>query len=80
MMSIIIFLAIGALAGWLAGNFMKGSDFGLVKNIIVGIIGSIIGGFLFGLIGISGDGLIGSIITSTIGAVLLLFIIGKMKN
>ena len=45
--SLIIFLAVGALAGWLAGNIVKGSGFGVVANIIVGIIGAVLGGFRF---------------------------------
>ena len=60
--SLIIFLAVGALAGWLAGNIVKGSGLGLVANIIVGIIGAVLGGFLFGLLGITKGGLIDSII------------------
>jgi uncharacterized membrane protein YeaQ/YmgE (transglycosylase-associated protein family) len=79
-MNIIIFLAIGALAGWLAGNLMKGGGFGILKNIIIGIVGAIIGGFLFGLLGISAGGLIGSIVTSTVGAALLLYIVGVVKK
>ena len=50
--SLIIFLAIGAVAGWLAGTLMKGAGFGLLGNIIVGIIGAVVGGFVFGLLGI----------------------------
>jgi uncharacterized membrane protein YeaQ/YmgE (transglycosylase-associated protein family) len=64
---LIIFLAIGAAAGWLAGTLMKGGGFGLLGNIIVGIVGAIIGGFVFSLLGISAGGLIGSIITATAG-------------
>ena len=78
--SLIIFLAIGAVAGWLAGTLMKGGGFGLLKNIIIGILGSVVGGFLFGLLGISAGGLIGSIVTATVGAALLLFIVGKVKK
>lgn len=78
--SILTFLAIGAVAGWLAGILMKGGGFGLIGNIIVGILGAIVGGFLFGLLGISADGLIGSIITATAGAVLLLFIVSLLKK
>ncbi len=79
-MNIIIFLAIGAVSGWLAGTLMKGGGFGLLGNIIVGIIGSVVGGFVFGLLGISAGGLIGSIITATAGAALLLFIVGTIKK
>jgi len=78
--SLLIFLAIGALAGWLAGNFMKGGGFGLVGNIVIGVIGSILGGYVFGLLGIKAGGLIGSIITATVGAVLLLYILRLIKK
>ena len=66
--SLLMFLIIGGIAGWLAGTFMKGGGFGLVGNIVVGIIGAVIGGFVFGLVGLSAGGLIGSIVVSTVGA------------
>ena len=75
---LIIFMVIGAAAGWLAGILMKGRGFGPVGNIIIGIIGAIAGGLMFGLLG-----LIGSIVTAIFGAALLLFlvwIITKSKN
>ena len=78
--SLLIFLAIGAVAGWLAGTLMKGGGFGLLGNIVVGIIGAVVGGVVFGLLGISAGGLIGSVITATAGAALLLFIIGLVKK
>ena len=65
---LIIFLAIGAVAGWLAGTLMKGGGFGLLGNIVVGIVGAVLGGFVFGLLGLSATGLIGSIVTATAGA------------
>jgi len=77
---LIIFLAIGAVAGWLAGTLMKGGGFGLLGNIVVGIVGAVIGGFVFGLLGISAGGLIGSIITATVGAALLLFAVRIIKK
>lgn len=79
-MNIIIFLALGAVAGWLAGNLMKGGGFGLLGNIIVGVIGAVVGGFVFTLAGITASGLLGSIISATAGAALLLFIIGAIKK
>lgn len=79
-MNIIIFLAIGAIAGWLAGTFMKGGGFGLIGDIIMGVIGSVVGGFVFGLLGISASGLIGSIITATIGAIIFIYIIRVLKK
>ena len=78
--ALVIFLAIGALAGWLAGTIMKGGGFGLFGNIVVGIIGAVVGGFVFSLFGISAGGLIGSIVTATAGAALLLFVIGLIKK
>ncbi|EMR13857.1 hypothetical protein MPL1_02968 [Methylophaga lonarensis MPL] len=79
-MSLIIFLAIGALAGWLAGQILKGRGFGLLGNIIVGIIGAMVGGFVFGLLGITTGGLLGAIVTATIGAVILLYLISIIKR
>jgi len=78
--SLLIFLAIGAVAGWLAGVIMKGGGFGIVADIIIGIIGAVVGGFVFGLLGISANGLIGSIITATVGAIVLLFIVRMFKK
>jgi uncharacterized membrane protein YeaQ/YmgE (transglycosylase-associated protein family) len=78
--SLIIFLAIGALAGWLAGNIMKGSGFGIIGNIVVGIVGAVLGGFLIGLLGFIAVGLIGAIISATIGAIFLLYIVSLIKK
>jgi len=78
--SLLIFLAIGAVAGFLAGTFMKGGGFGLLGNIVIGIVGGVVGGFVFGLLGISAGGLVGSLITATAGAVILLFIVGLIKK
>ncbi len=78
--SIVIFLVIGAIAGWLAGNVMKGGGFGLVGDIVVGIVGAIIGGWLFGVLGIAAGGLVGAIITAFVGACVLLFVIRLIKK
>jgi len=80
LISLAIFLGIGALAGWLAGVILKGGGFGLLVNIVIGILGAIVGGFAFGLLGISAGGLLGSILTATVGAVLLLVIVGLIKR
>lgn len=75
-MWLIWLVVIGAVAGWLAGQFMRGNGFGLVGDIIVGIIGAFIGGYVFRALGANlGGGLIGSIIVAFIGAVLLLFVV-----
>ena len=78
--SLIIWIVIGAVAGWLAGKIMKGGGFGLLGNIIIGIIGAFIGGFVFGLLGITAGGIFGSIVMATIGAILLLYIIKLIKK
>ncbi len=78
--SLLVFLAIGAVAGWIAGIIMKGGGFGLLVNMIIGVVGAVIGGFLFGLVGISTGGLVGSLITAVAGAVALLFVIKLIKK
>jgi uncharacterized membrane protein YeaQ/YmgE (transglycosylase-associated protein family) len=78
---IIVWLIIGALAGWLAGTLLKGGGFGLFGDIVVGIVGAFIGGWLSSLLGISiGSGMIASFITATIGAGILLFILRMFKR
>jgi uncharacterized membrane protein YeaQ/YmgE (transglycosylase-associated protein family) len=78
--TLLIILAIGAVAGWLAGVIMKGGGYGLLGDIIIGIIGAFVGGMLFGLLGISAGGLIGQIITATAGAVVLIFVLRLLKK
>lgn len=78
--TLLIFLAIGAVAGWLAGIIMQGSGFGLLGDIVLGIIGAVIGGFLFGLLGFAAVGLIGQIISATVGAVALVFVLRLLKK
>jgi uncharacterized membrane protein YeaQ/YmgE (transglycosylase-associated protein family) len=81
MNSLIWFLIIGAIAGWLAGLLMKGRGFGILGDIIVGIVGAVLGGWLFGVLGISaGGGLAGSLIVAFIGAVVLLFLVRLIKR
>ena len=80
MTSLLVFLAIGAVSGWLAGQITRGGGFGLLGDIIVGIIGAMAGGYLFGILGISVGGLVGSIVTATVGAMVLLFLIRLIKR
>ena len=79
-MGLIGFLIIGLIAGWLAGLIMKGKGAGLLINLVVGVIGAFVGGFLFRLVGLSSHGFIGSLITATVGAVVLLFILGLLRK
>ncbi|MBK9270294.1 MAG: GlsB/YeaQ/YmgE family stress response membrane protein [Saprospiraceae bacterium] len=79
-MEIIYFLIIGAISGWLAGQFWKGSGFGLLGNIVVGIIGGFLGGYIAGQTGLGGGGMLWQIIISAGGAWLLLFVISLLKK
>lgn len=79
--SIIIFLVVGAIAGWLAGQIVKGHGFGLVGNIVVGIVGAVLAGFLLPRLGFAiGGGFVAAIINALIGAVILLVLIGLFKR
>jgi uncharacterized membrane protein YeaQ/YmgE (transglycosylase-associated protein family) len=81
MTGLIWFLIIGAIAGWLAGLAMKGSGFGLLGDIVVGVIGAVLGGWLFGQLGLwPGGGLVGSLIVAFVGAVILLFLVRLIKR
>ena len=78
---IIVWLIIGAIAGWLAGTLVKGGGFGLIGDILVGIVGAFIGGWLAARLGIMiGSGLISAIITATVGAVVLLVILRLIRR
>lgn len=78
-MGIVWFLLIGLCAGWLAGKIMRGGGFGLFGNLAVGVVGALLGGFLFSLVGIAAYGLLGSLVTATAGAVILIWLAGKIK-
>jgi len=79
--SIIVWLIVGAIAGWLAGMVVKGGGYGLVGDIIVGIIGALIAGWLLPQLGIIiGGGIVAAIINAFIGAVILLLILRLVKR
>jgi uncharacterized membrane protein YeaQ/YmgE (transglycosylase-associated protein family) len=79
--SLIIFLIIGAVAGWLAGLIVKGYGFGIIGNMVVGIVGAFIGGWLFGHFNlIHGQGIIGELVGATVGAVILLLVIRLIRR
>ncbi|MCE3001737.1 MAG: GlsB/YeaQ/YmgE family stress response membrane protein [Xanthomonadaceae bacterium] len=74
-------IIVGGIAGWLAGKLMKGGGFGVIVNVLLGIVGSVVGGWLFGVLGISvGSGFIGSLASATVGAIVLLAIVGLFKK
>jgi uncharacterized membrane protein YeaQ/YmgE (transglycosylase-associated protein family) len=75
-MDFLWFILIGLVAGWLAGQFVKGGGYGVFGDIALGVVGAVLGGFIFSLFGFSGGGgLIGSLIVATIGAVILLYLL-----
>ncbi len=79
-MEFLWFLLIGALSGWIAGMIWKGSGFGLIVNIIVGIVGAIVGGWIAGKLGIAGGGLLWQILIAVGGAWIVLFVLSLFKN
>jgi uncharacterized membrane protein YeaQ/YmgE (transglycosylase-associated protein family) len=80
-MEFVWFILIGLVAGWLAGQLVKGGGFGVIGDIVVGVLGALIGGFLFTSLGVSlGGGLLGAIIVATIGAIVLIFILRVIKR
>jgi uncharacterized membrane protein YeaQ/YmgE (transglycosylase-associated protein family) len=73
------FLVIGLVAGFLAEQIIKGRGAGLVINLVVGVVGAFIGGILFGFLKLSFHGLIGPLISATLGAVVILVLLGLVK-
>ena len=80
-MGFVAWIVVGLVAGWLAGQLMKGGGYGVVVDIVLGILGGIVGGWVFGLLGLSsGGGMIGSIIVAFVGAVILVGITRLLKR
>lgn len=80
MLGFLFLLITGALAGWLAGKIMRGGGFGPLKNILLGVAGAFIGGILFRIVGFRPFGPIGALISATVGAVILLWIAGRLRR
>lgn len=78
--NLIYFLLIGLVAGWLAGKVMKGSGYGLIGDLVIGVVGAFLGGWLFGLLHIAAGGLIGLLITAFVGAVVLVWLLRMIKK
>ena len=76
---LIWFLVIGLIAGWLAGKIMKGSGFGVIGDLVVGVLGAFIGGWLFSLLGITTWGILGSILVALVGALVLLWVVRLIR-
>jgi uncharacterized membrane protein YeaQ/YmgE (transglycosylase-associated protein family) len=79
--SLLIILGVGLIAGWLAGQIVQGTGFGIVGDLIIGIVGAFIGSWLLPQLGIHlGSGIIAAIINATIGALILLLIIRLVRG
>ena len=83
METLLIWLIVGAVAGWLAGVIVKGGGFGLIGDIVVGIIGAFVGGWLLPKLGVHLGGLtpiVATIASATIGAVVLLLLLRLIRR
>ena len=78
--SVIAWIVIGAIAGWLAGLIVKGYGFGLIGNIVVGIVGAAIAGFLAPRLGLYTASTAGNIVAATVGALILLLLVGLFRR
>jgi uncharacterized membrane protein YeaQ/YmgE (transglycosylase-associated protein family) len=79
--SLVIILLVGLIAGWLAGQIVRGTGFGFVGDLVIGVIGAFIGSWVLPRLGIHlGTGLVAAIINATIGAVVLLVVLGLIKR
>ncbi len=80
-MGLFWFIIVGLIAGWLAGQVMKGGGYGVIVDIILGVLGSIVGGWVLGMLGIwPGGGIIGAVIVPFVGAVVLVWITRLIKK
>jgi uncharacterized membrane protein YeaQ/YmgE (transglycosylase-associated protein family) len=79
--SLLVILLVGLAAGWLAGQIVQGTGFGLVGDVIIGIIGAFIGDWLMPQFGLYlGVGIVGAIVDATVGAIVLLLIIRLVRD
>lgn len=79
--SLLVFLIIGALAGWIAGKVVRGFGFGLIGNMVLGILGAFVAGLLLPRLGfVIGGGFFAALVHATIGAVVLLFVVRLVKS
>jgi uncharacterized membrane protein YeaQ/YmgE (transglycosylase-associated protein family) len=79
--SLVLILVVGVVAGWLAGQLVRGTGFGLIGDLIIGVIGAFIGTWLLPQLNIHiGSGMVGAIVSATIGAVLLLIILRVFRG
>jgi len=78
--SLLLLLLIGLVAGWLAGQLLRGRGFGLLGNLAIGLVGAFLGGWLFRLAGLSAHSLVGQVIAATAGAVVLVWLLNAVRR
>ena len=79
--SLLIIIVVGVIAGWLAGKIVRGTGFGIVADLCIGIVGALVGAWLLPRLGIQfGTGLVAAIVSATVGAVVLLLILGLFRR
>jgi uncharacterized membrane protein YeaQ/YmgE (transglycosylase-associated protein family) len=80
-MGFITWIVVGLIAGWLAGQVMKGGGYGVIVDIVLGLLGGVLGGWLFGAFDIwPGGGVVGAIIVAFVGAIILVGISRLLKR
>ncbi len=80
-MSLLWWIIVGLIAGWLAGKLVRGKGFGILADIVLGILGAIIGGWIMGVLGFAGrGGLLYTILVATLGAVVLVWFVHAIKG
>jgi len=79
-MGILWSLIVGGVAGWLAGQLMKGGGYGLLVNIVLGLVGGLVGELVFSILGLDATNLIGRIICATVGAALLIVLARALRK
>jgi uncharacterized membrane protein YeaQ/YmgE (transglycosylase-associated protein family) len=79
--SLLVILLVGIVAGWLAGKIVRGTGFGIIGDLLVGIVGAFIGDWFLPRIGIHlGTGVVSAIVNATIGAIVLLLVVGLLRG
>ena len=79
--SLLVILLVGVIAGWLAGQIVRGTGFGIVGDLVVGIIGAFIGGWLLPRLGVHlGAGIVAAIFNATLGAIVLLLVVKLVRG
>src|SRR5881275_1769843 len=79
--SLLVILLVGIVAGWLAGKIVRGTGFGIIGDLLVGIVGAFIGNWVLPRLDIHlGTGMVSAIVNATIGAILLLLVVGLLRG